>query len=286
MSHRFNDELKAAIAHHSGSRLSEAALGYQRALALGLEQGTATDICFSNYGALLKEQGKALDAAVVYRLGERYFPDSLALLRNHANLLFEEGLTQQALARYLLAENNLGSAPKPGKLSAIHRQQASALVDLGFPNLALGLLEPILADPNAEGQSSLRLGMAELYLQIGDRDRALSLCDDVLSTAQPGLGEVFQQCNLLLQFSRYEEAIARFDDALSIHQRRLTEFDAKTKTKFHSTSWNFALALLRRGLLQRGWQLYEHGRWVPNGRGDAANRFQTPSSLRFAGVVW
>lgn len=267
MSSEYSVFLRQALDLHGSGNLEAASVAYRKSIAAGLAEGRISDIAFSNYGALLKEQGNARDAAVLYRLGERLFPKSIALLRNHANLLFEEGHAQHALARYLEAEQVLPLTAKPGKLQAIQRQQASALVDLGFPKLALDLLEPCLASSDPQHASSLRLGMAELYLQLGQPERAAQVCGSLLSDGQPSLGEVFQQCNLLLQFGRPDEALHRFDQALSDHEQRLSELDPKIKTKFHSTSWNFALMLLRRGLFARGWQLYEHGRWVPNGRG-------------------
>jgi len=268
MSSQFSAALAEAIRLHSGGDLPAAVKAYRAVLACGLREGRQRDLAFSNYGALLKELGRRDDALLLYRLGERYFPDSIAVLRNHANLLFEDGHAQQALSRYLRAEIKLPHDTKPGKREAIQRQQAAALVDLGFPKLALSLLEPCLrsTDPAAD-TSTLRLGMADLYLQLGNRDRALQLSDGLLETDQAGLGEIFQQCNLLLQLGFHDRAINRFNYTLATHQRRLAELDSKIKIKYHSTCWNFALMLLRRGLFERGWELYEHGRWVPNGRG-------------------
>ena len=238
---------------------------YTRALAAGLAEGTLTDVVFGNYGSLLRDHSRHSDAAATYRRGLALFPRSLLLLRNYGNLLLEDGHAQAALRLFLEAERWLPSPCKPGKREAIQRQQAGALVELGFPRLALDLLQPALAlNPD---DAALRLGMAELHLELGQLERAEAIAADLLLQPQAGLNECFQQCNLLLRLQRAEQALQLFEQATASHRRRLAELDTKTRQKYDTVCWNFALMLLRRGHLQRGWQLFEHGRRVPNGRG-------------------
>lgn len=262
---RFLALLGEAIRLHTSADPAAALLVYPRALAAGLLADELNEVVFGNYGSLLRDQSRQKEAAAVYRRGLALFPDSLLLLRNHGNLLLEEGHAQAALCHFLRAEQVLPAGAKPGKRQAIQRQQAGALVDLGFPRLALALLQSVLAQ--APGDVALRLGMAELELELGRLEQASHLAGDLLLKPQAGLGETFQQCNLLLRLQRSEEALRLFEEATASHRRRLEQLDEKTRLKYDTVCWNFALMLLRRGLLQRGWQLFEHGRRVPNGRG-------------------
>ena len=251
-----------AVSAHQAGDLATALRLYPRAIAAA---NPAPEGLFLNYGALLRGEHRVAEAAAVYRRGLALWPSSLQLLRNYGNLQLQEGLALQALALYLRAEAVLPSDAKPGKREAIWRQQASALADLGLARRALQLLEPVLAqDPN---DVALRLGMAELSLDLGDRAGATRLADPVLAGGLPGLEETFQQCNVLLRLDRHDLAQERFEQATASYRRRAAELDAKTRQKFDTTCWNFALMLLRRGVMTRGWELFEHGRRVPNGRG-------------------
>jgi len=247
---------------HQGGDTQAALRLYPRAIAA--DQAAAEEL-FANYGALLRAESRNGEAAAVYRRGLGLHPHSLLLLRNYGNLQLQEGHALQALALFVRAEQVLPAGAKPGKREAIWRQQASALADLGFARLALGLLHPVLKQTPQD--HALRMGMAELWLELGDGGRAAELAAPALNQELSGLEETFQQCNLLLRLGQPDKALQRFETAISSYRRRAGELDTKTRLKYDTTCWNFALMLLRRGLLQRGWQLFEHGRRVPNGRG-------------------
>lgn len=257
--------LAEALRLHTTAEPKAALALYPRALAAGLRSGELNDVVFGNYGSLLRDQARQSEAAAVYRRGLELFPGSLLLLRNYGNLLLEEGHAQAALRHFLLAESSLPLGVKPGKREAVQRQQAGALVDLGFPRLALALLKPVLSQ--APDDAVLRLGMAELELELGHLEQAAAVAGELLLKPQAGLNETFQQCNLLLRLQRSDEALRLFEEATVSHRRRLEQLDVKTRLKYDTVCWNFALMLLRRGVLDRGWQLFEHGRRVPNGRG-------------------
>lgn len=261
----FQALLLEAVKLHTSPQPAGALPLYARALAAGLVAAELNDVVFGNLGALLRDQSRQREAAAVYRRGLGFFPSSLLLLRNYGNLLLEDGHAQAALRHFLLAEQVLPNPCKPAKRDALHRQQAGALIDLGFPRLALALLQPALAQ--APDDAPLRLAMAELHLELGAVEQAAALAGDLLVQPQSGLSETFQQCHLLLRLQRSDEALRLFEEATASHRRRLEHLDEKTRLKYDTVCWNFALMLLRRGLLARGWQLYEHGRRVPNGRG-------------------
>lgn len=261
----FQNLFQRALAAHQQGDIEACLRLYPRAIAAGLGAGRPEEALYANYGALLREAHRHREAAAVYRRGLAQLNGSLMLRRNYGNLLLEEGQAIAALARFLEAEALLPADARPGKRQAIQRQQASALGDLGQPRLALQLLEPALAFTPED--TALRLGMADLWLELGDTERAEAVAGKLLELGLEGFGETFQQCNLLLRLGRSDQALERFESTIASHRRRLAELDGKTRQKYDTTCWNFALMLLRRGLLGRGWQLFEHGRRVPNGRG-------------------
>tara|TARA_B100000674_G_scaffold364441_1_gene307041 strand:+ start:11199 stop:12875 length:1677 start_codon:yes stop_codon:yes gene_type:complete len=253
----------AGLKAHKNGDLVTAEKLYRRCLAFG---EAAIPEVFANYGALLRELQKPKEAISVYRRGIKKYPEHNLLIRNYGNLLLQEGQPAKALALYLKAEKYLPQNSKPGKLVALQRQQAQALSELGQPRLALRILEPML-QKEAEDDIQLIIGMAQLYLDLGNVDKARSLALPVLDSKEPNLEQAYQWSNLLLKLEEFDQALETFDKATVSHRRRASELDKKTKEQVDSTCWNFSLMLLRRGLLERGWQLFEHGRAVPNGRG-------------------
>ncbi|WP_115024872.1 tetratricopeptide repeat protein [Synechococcus sp. UW69] len=220
---------------------------------------------FGNYGAVLREKQRPEEAAAIYRRGLSLHPNSIILKRNYGNLLSEEGHYTKALGLYIEAENLLTENAKPGKREAIQRQQAQALSDVGHYKLALKILEPIRnAQPN---DTNLTLGMADLHLQIGDIEKARDLCAIDCNASELDLNQTYMFSNLLLSLGEFNKALEIFDEATLVHRKNPQDLDSNTRQKYDNTCWNFALMLLRQGLLERGWQLYEHGRRVPNGRG-------------------
>ena len=106
-----------------------------------------------------------------------------------------------------------------------------------------------------------------IILEIDNISKARDLALPVLNGQEPKLEQVYQWSNLLLKLDEFEQALEKFDKATISHRRRAAELDKKTKEKVDTTCWNFSLMLLRKGLMQQGWQLFEHGRAVSNGRG-------------------
>ena len=252
-----------AVRAHQDGDLDSAYKAYLRAIALS--EAPAADL-FSNFGALLRKQEKSEYAEIIYRRGEKLHPKDYFLLRNYGNLLSEQGAHLRSLSLYLRAEESLPANPKPGKIEGLKRQQASELKDLGYSNLALKILKDVLKAE--ENDSVLHLGVAELWLMEGNIEKAkhyLGLAD--VSKDNTDLNLAYLKANLLLQLGDLDDALETFEDATSVHRRRVGELDKNSRLKYDTTCWNFSLMLLRRGLLQRGWELFEHGRGVPNGRG-------------------
>ena len=255
--------LKAGIRAHQKEDLVTAEKLYRRVLANSKQPSYEI---FLNYGALLRKLNKPEEASAVYRRGISQHPKQVLLLRNYGNLQIQEGHFAKALSLFLKAEQHSIETNKLDKLDAIYRQQAEALTELGQIRLALKLLEPILIKLDKK-DTSLQLGMADLYIETNNFSKARELALPIIDQNDPTLGEAYQWSNLLLKLGEFDKALDKFENATNTHRRRAAELDKNTKQKFDTTCWNFSLMLLRRGLFKRGWQLFEHGRAVPNGRG-------------------
>ncbi len=250
---------KAAIDAHQAGKLEKAAYLYCRAIAFS---DVADANIYANYGALLRQQEQVEKASAIYRRGLAEFPDNQALLKNYGNLLLQEGKADLALAQYVKAENALTNF---NKLKKIQRMQAQALAELGYSRLALQLLKPILR--NDPDDQTLRLAMSELCLEINNVSEAKQIAGPLFKDYKPTLKQAFSFSNILLRLGAFNEALNKFEEATESHRRQAEKLDRKTRLSFDMTCWNFSLMLLRRGLLKRGWELFEHGRRVPNGRG-------------------
>tara|TARA_B100000674_G_scaffold499200_1_gene542745 strand:- start:5831 stop:7513 length:1683 start_codon:yes stop_codon:yes gene_type:complete len=256
--------LKAALKAHQEGDLEEATDKYFTALS---QHESPPPAVYANLGAVLREQSKIGLAQAVYRRGLASHPEELSLLKNFANLQLQEGISSTALCLYLKAERiivdkNLG----PKKLENIRRLQAQALYDLGQFRLSLKILQPILDDNQTD--TNLRLVVSELWLETDNPRKAKEVAAPILkSDFNPSLKQIYSFSNLLLRLGDFNRALASFEEGTSIHRRRIEELDEKTRLTYDTTCWNFSLMLLRRGILQRGWELFEHGRRVPNGRG-------------------
>ena len=254
---------KAGMKAHSSGDLVTAGKLYRRALAYS---ATPSYEVFANYGALLRQLNNPKQAEVVYRRGLKIHRKQMLLLRNYGNLLLQEGKYAKSLNLYLQAEYVALESNQTDKIQLIRRQQAEVLTELGQLKLALSLLNPILQNLECE-DVDLQLGIANLYAELNQIDKARDLALPILEQKEPSFNEAYQWSNLLLKLGEFDKALEKFDNATSSHRRQVTGLDKNTKQKFDTTCWNFALMLLRRGLLKRGWELFEHGRAVPNGRG-------------------
>ena len=94
--------------------------------------------------------------------------------------------------------------------------------------MALRILEPILRQNEAK-DDSLKLGMAELYLELDNINKARELALPVLRSKQPNLEQAYQWSNLLLKLDEFDQALTTFDEATISHRRRAAELDTKTK---------------------------------------------------------
>tara|TARA_B100000674_G_scaffold499252_1_gene543256 strand:+ start:1904 stop:3586 length:1683 start_codon:yes stop_codon:yes gene_type:complete len=259
-----DEAFNAALKAHQAGDLQEASKQYFLALS---QNNAPPPAMYANLGAVLREQSKIELAQAVYRRGLASYPKELSLLKNFGNLQLQEGISSKALCLYLEAEKIMTSKGMGAKkLENIRRLQAQALYDLGQFRLSLSILEPILQ--KNDDDVNLRLVVSELCLETNNSEKAKEVASPLLETDfNPGLKQIYSFANLLLRLGDFNRALASFDNGTSVHRRRIEELDKKTRLTFDTTCWNFSLMLLRRGLMQRGWELFEHGRMVPNGRG-------------------
>ena len=260
----FKNDLDAALAMHQEGDLEGAKSKYLRFIA---HEKEAPAVLYANLGAVLREQSKVALAQAIYRRGLSLYPNELSLLKNFGNLQLQEGLSSSALCLYLNAEKIiLEKNLDPKKLENIRRLQAQALYDLGQFRLALSIFNPILNENKDD--NILRLVVSELWLEANNPQKARETASPLLTgDYNPTLKQIYSFSNLLLRLGEFDKALESFDKATSIHRRRIDELDKKTRSNVDTTCWNFSLMLLRRGFLKRGWELFEHGRMVTNGRG-------------------
>lgn len=254
----------AAVKAHQAGELEQARKLYIASLS---QQPAPPAALYANLGAVLREQSKIGLAQAVYRRGLASHPNELSLLKNFGNLQLQEGISSHALCLYLEAEKIIiNNKMSSSKLENIRRLQAQALYDLGQFRLSLSILDPILQ--TNLNDINLRLIVSELYLETNQAERAKEVASPILSSSfNPSLKQAYSFSNLLLRLEEFDRALSSFEEATAIHRRRIDELDKKTRLTFDTTCWNFSLMLLRRGLLDKGWELFEHGRMVPNGRG-------------------
>ena len=271
-----NDEYsKLALEEHKSKNYEKALDLYRKSLA---HQHHPEAIIFSNYGSLLREKNRCKEAFAVYRRGIKLYPGHHMLLRNYGNLLLQEGESAKALGMYLRSEDALPSDVNAGKREILHRLQAQALSDLGHPRLAIKILDPVLRENPAD--SPLRLGIADLWVEINNFSAAKYIAEPLLGNWKPDLKQAYMYCNLLLKLGKQNEALESFDEAIEQHKKDKNNLDEKSEQNLHATCWNFALMLLRKGIFRKGWDLFEHGRKVPNGRGGMQRTvFKAHSSL-------
>ena len=130
--------------------------------------------------------------------------------------------------------------------------------------MALRLLEPI-SKQNPD-DDELSLGIASLYLDIGKKEQARRLAKPILEKTKPTPKQSFYFANLLLQLGDFNEALALFEESTSPLLKKGTTLDKNERALLDVNCWNFSLMLLRLGFMKRGWELFEHGRRVPNGK--------------------
>ncbi len=253
---------KLALKEHQKGNTNTALDLYRKSIA---HEDQSEAIIFSNYGALLREKNRSKEAFAVYRRGIEIHPGHHMLLRNYGNLLLQEGESAKALAMYLRSEDALPGNAKAGKREILHRLQAQALSDLSHPKLALRILSPVLQDNPTD--SPLRLGIADLWVEINNFSAAKQVAEPLFSSWKPDLKQAYMYCNLLLKLGKQDQALASFDEVIQEHKHNENDSNEKSQQNFHTTCWNFALMLLRKGIFRKGWLLFEHGRNVPNGRG-------------------
>lgn len=259
---RNNEYSKSALKEHQNGDLDQALDLYRKSLA-NYQQPEA--IIFSNYGSLLREKNRNKEAFAVYRRGIRLYPNHHMLLRNYGNLLLQEGESSKALGMYLRSEDALPSDAKAGKREILHRLQAQALSDLGHPRLAIKILDPVLRENPTD--SPLRLGIADLWIELNNFSAAKHIAEPLFGNWKPDLKQAYMYCNLLLKLGKQNQALESFDEVIEKHELNKKDLDEKSEQNYHTTCWNFALMLLRKGIFKKGWNLFEHGRNVPNGRG-------------------
>lgn len=228
-----------------------------------------------NYGVSLSRLGLYNDALDVYEKSLSIKPD------NHLALL-NMGVALKELKRYddalTYADKSIAVNPNlPEAWSnkgAIHRELKQFEVALACYDRAISL-KPNLAEGYANRGNSL-MGLKRFDEACSSYDRAIVLA--------PDYAEAYLNRGLLLEkLKQVEKALANYDRAISISpdyaeaylnrgtllhvklhrlDEALENYDVAIRKKpdYATAFWNKSIALLLRGDLSRGWDLYEW-RW-------------------------
>ncbi len=228
-------------------KLDEAKENYQKALVFKPEFVEA----YYNLAGILNEQGRPVDAAKYYGKALALRPDfseghnNLGIIFLHLNKLEEAAAScRKAIAinpDYAEAHNNLG---------VVLKEQKKTDEAILCYNQAL-TIKPDYADAyNNLGVAYQALG--KLDESVASCQKALSICPEY-ADAHFNLGVAFEKKNDLHKAeSCFRQTVAIDPDYADAH-------------------WNLAAYQLKKGALEQGWEEYEWGLKISEGRGHARN---------------
>jgi tetratricopeptide (TPR) repeat protein len=217
-------------------RVEEALASYDKAIAIDPDYAEA----YANRGNALKELKRVEEALASYDKAIAIKPDYAEAYSSRGSALKELKRVDEALASY-----DKAIAIKPNYAEAYYNR-GNALKDLRRMEEAIASYDKAIAiEPN----------YAEAYYNRGNALKDLKrLYDAVVSydkanAIKPDYAEAYcNRGNALQDLKRVEEAVACYDNAIKI------------KPDHPAAHWNKSHALLLKGDLVQGWELYEW-RW-------------------------
>lgn len=166
---KVNDKLELAVKYLSEQKFAEAILTYQEIIKVDSKNITA----YKGLSLAFVMQKKPDEAQQVLQDGLKAVPENTSLKLALAGFMLDKGDTAQAAAIYkeLTSQSNASTA-------AFHAYMYY-LTQHGKPAEAITLLEQATAQNPQEYQ--LRAMLAELYMEVGDRDKALAAINQSLA---------------------------------------------------------------------------------------------------------
>jgi len=260
--------MHAIVAHKAGC-LDKAIDHYSKALRETSPPSTA----YLNFAALLRQQSKPQEGVVVLEQGLHRYPNEAGLWNNYGNCLLDlnKGLEALAAHRKALAlqprsiDPRLSLVGNLNNLGFYHLAYSTAFV--GYQNAA-----------NDEERNRFLLLLTETIFKLEGGEIPANKLDSIIDAVERSLrtGEGSSDpakismtlCQLWIQHGNLDKAIEQRGKVLEDVQSMLeSDSNAKLKQSFinswHSLSWNLAIFLLKKGRLDPGWKLYQHGLQVP-----------------------
>lgn len=261
--------LKLAIKAHSEGRLEEACEQYKRAL----NQNLKDPILYQNYGALLRNLDKSLEAETIYRKGIELFPDHHAIIMNYANLI-KDDRPSKSLELYLQS-NRISlkadsSALPPAAVPTINLLRelnfnhwgvslSKYFISLFRPNTSLLVASLLICDQltlttdscDEDLANSLSFRLNKLLNSSSKRDQ-IDVCIALANH------KAIKGCNQEAhQFAQQAYQIA------STYSPSCPEDSAKLRKLLDINSWNLSCSFLQNEEFKIGWRLFDYGLQTP-----------------------
>lgn len=267
--------LALAIKAHKEGNLKFAEKHYERAYKQGVQNPTL----FLNYGALLRNLGKASESQKIYEEGLAKFPSQASILNNYCNLI-RENQPAKALNGYIqVLHYRIHQDPSDTSLiSQAYSNVAEVLKRLNLHHLSktyiLFAIQQVGASPELLRNLLLLQDSSVLNGLIEDGndgsnssiivESLLACINDCPPVKQAALFFVVACHHLAtdnpsdaLQYYRKAQAILSSLRNLSLDDQ------SEAQQLVDVNSWNFACVLLKLQYLTEGWKLFEYGLRTP-----------------------
>ena len=273
-----NDLLKDAIRSHADGDIDTAITLYSQLT----QTPYAPKHVFQNLTSALRSKKKLTEGLKVAKLGLSKYPRDASILLNQGNIFLD--LKEYAKAFQSL---RLSLSIEPTSFSSLLGMTAS-LRALKLPCLAYRSLLSVYSRSNKSEKGRLIPYLLNIAIEINAQYPDLqSQSESLISSLQNDVDQYrptslignLRLCSLLCEsftilkqtdvaYGYYKKAEALLTESLKNNTAELTGDDIK---RWHSSSWNNAINLLKMGDMKSGWKLYDHGLVVPT---NTAQRWQ------------
>lgn len=247
-----------------GGQYAEALSCYQQLREASHKHGSVADeSVYLNGGACLRSLKRQQEALKWLHEGLKHYPLSTGLHKNLANNLVDLKESRwRPLFHYLIAER-LGGADQ-GVIVSV----AAILHELSFPLVAYSLLHGWWQNAQQAQKEPPSPEMVRLLLEL-----SLTLCNE--EELEPIATWCLQQIEKDKPISSPPERLAmaavcirRGEISEGLHHYKQVKTDVEAgrledSQLFINSSWNLACALLKKGEMALGWELYEFGLRAP-----------------------
>lgn len=262
-------DLQQALQAHKCDKLEEAGKYYRKVL----QSNQPPVIAYMNYAAILRKTSKPSEAIKFLHRGLAQYPDNAGLWNNLGNCLLDLDKQLDALSAYrrALTINERDIEPRISIVSCLNR--------LGLSHLAYALiLQGYKSASTAVEQNRYLLALTETIFKLDSAIIQPEGIERIIAAIEQGLRSGPEKddpakvsmmlCQLWIQYKDLDNALLQRDQVLrDIDSMLKSKPGCKIKDTFlkswHAMNWNMGILLLKKGRLDPGWRLYEHGLQVP-----------------------